>query len=586
MLGYDVKDTQRNPHDKERKQLNSLQRRSFSFDRNVKTKEYYEMLMVELNFEKKQKILKRLSTVFVKKGEKIASNGRKWETGEGVERDVYNDIILAKNIGFVNFDSIKGFEILPIFHSEKYMTKVIIPFFSESRKKIVIEEIFEEAKRLSLLVEPTAEVLKKVNFALENDGGELITYAVDKKAKLKKQTRVKFYTNDFHRKEVVSDPYLSQEEINFFEKVKKNQAIGELQRIKEGQTGVNIFENIEKENTGGQYQDILGDGLMTKDQRVFSKKDGYLLVGYHGILDVFDNVDVVNGETIENYYNSDASKILIVKGNILKNVRIVTSGDVRVLGRVEKVILISEGDVYVSGGISQGAYVESHGSIMAEFSAHAVLLAANSIYIEKYVLASFSAAVKDLIVYDEASGVVAASHLLAGRKIEATEIGSKNGYSTKLELTNTILNRIRNKKFEFGETTIQRLDALITKLSSWVSMRYIENEEEVLDLPFERQEKYLKTIHLYKGIVKEREVFKKIMGERYWNKKWKGKVSRGDELVLHVKKTVLRSATLFFNDRRYLPKYSKNESMTYKFYPRKNEVIASQNHHPNIAYQS
>jgi uncharacterized protein (DUF342 family) len=145
--------------------------------------------------------------------------------------------------------------------------------------------------------------------------------------------------------------------------------------------------------------------------------------------------------TVDGHVNLKTGNIIflgtvIIKGNVEDGFSVKASGNIEVMGTVEKAELDAEGDVMVHQGITgkNGGKVKAGGSVLARFIENSVIEAGNMVIVSDGIINSQVDAYKRIICQGKRAHIVG-GRLRASEEINAKTLGSPtSGTSTICEV--------------------------------------------------------------------------------------------------------------------------------------------------------
>lgn len=304
--------------------------------------------------------------------------------------------------------------------------------------------------------------------------------------------------------------------------------------VKSGQ----LLASIVSATTGSEGKDVTGKQIPAKSgkplkirpgknvifnvSQFFATSDGEISItnkqiSVNPVFEVKGNLDLKVG-------NIDFIGNVVIRGNVPSGYVIKCGGDVKISGLVEGAIILADGNVYISGGVTGGnkGKIVAKGNIQANFLNQANVYAGQNIYIQKSVLHSKVEAVASIYCN---LGLVIGGEMFAGQDIHVKEAGSRTYTKTILQagFDKVLLEREqelqiqKNSIYENLEKLTQleqqlvKIEQTTKKLTEeqkiiLIKQRSTKNilgqqldsiEEEVFQLELEKKEKPASKIYFY-----------------------------------------------------------------------------------------
>lgn len=217
--------------------------------------------------------------------------------------------------------------------------------------------------------------------------------------------------------------------------VKKGQLLVQRVPPEPGKSGKNIYGIDLAPRLGRDFNLPRGRNTVSNEDQtgLYSTIDGHVSIIDNKVMvdpiyELFGDVDFSSG-------NIDFVGDIIVRGNVVNGFKVVSKGNIRVLGFIEGAEVIADGDIEVKGGIKTGSrgLVKAGGTITAHFVENSRLEAGKDIIIREAVMQSYLRAGERVLVTDKKAsiigGVIQASH-----HVEARLIGSQLATQTIIEV--------------------------------------------------------------------------------------------------------------------------------------------------------
>lgn len=480
--------------------------KNFFFNQNLDTATYYWHAMHSDDSGKVDSLLRDLSENYVVENTKILVSAEKIDYSEETVKADSGGNYFATCDGFAHYDNRGFLKVLPLLQATTYWAKLVVPY-TEIVQYPVDKSIFDKAiAKANLKNHLLKGVEEKIKNALQYGGGKVIDCAKGKEAIGFVPPKIFFHDKDVHRCYYAKLPCLSYEEIAYHKQVEKQEAIGDYEGSKEEQNGIDIYGNP----TSSKVKEVpspIGEGLVREGGSVVSTRDGFVCIDFNSVAHI-RSLDIIEGNLKESYYNEDPQKDLFVTGDISSRFRIVTEGNVYIVGNVEGGMIIASGDIILAGGVMQNAFVESGKNIELQFASHTTMLANGAIRIRKYSISCSLYAGLWVDLLDEEHGLIAGSHITVGGFIRSATIGSKKGHETRLESVNGIFDRIGEKKEERYREIIDVANHNIHRYKVRLGEKYFEEGDAFIDsLPEKRKESFRKSVDVYQLALKEKEYF-------------------------------------------------------------------------------
>jgi len=162
------------------------------------------------------------------------------------------------------------------------------------------------------------------------------------------------------------------------------------------------------------------------------------VIGIYPIFTVKDHVDYSVG-------NLDFVGTIVIRGNVLSGFKVKAEADISIDGLVEAAEVIAGNELVIRGGVQGGgrAVLQAGGSILASFIIDAKLSARARIEARGPILRCEAFAAEEIVAQGN-DGEIVGGKLVAGRRIQAKNIGSTLGVATLLEVGTdpSLVNRI------------------------------------------------------------------------------------------------------------------------------------------------
>lgn len=547
--------------------------KNFFFNQNLDSANYYWHAMHSDDSGKVNSLLRDLSENYVVKNTKILSSAEKVNYGEETVTADSQGNYVANCDGFAYYDRRGFLKVLPLLYTSTYWAKLVIPY-TEIVQHPIDYSIIDRAIVIAGLKDRLINgVEEKIKNALEYGGGKVIECAKGKEAVNFAPPKISFRDKDVHRCYYSKFSCLSYEEIAYHKKVEKDEAIGDYEDRKEKKDGVDIYGHPTSVNVS-HVPDPIGDGIVRQKDSIVSTRDGFVCIDFHSVVHVRD-LDIIEGNLKENYYNSDPQKDLFVTGDIVGRFRIITEGNVYVVGNVEGGMIIASGDILLAGGVLQNAFIESSKNIELQFASHTTMLAGEAIRIRKYSISCSLHAGFWVDLLDPVHGLIAGSHITVGGFIRAATIGSEKGHEARLESVNSIFDRIKEKKEEKYKEIIEVANHNIHRYKVRLGGMYFkEGESFINSLPEKRRESFRKSVELYELILREKEDFEKRLinlKEMRVSSSWR-KAKEALEVFVKTTSKIFSDVRIVLNTKELVTRFDMEGKVSF-FYDEEKKII-------------
>jgi uncharacterized protein (DUF342 family) len=259
-------------------------------------------------------------------------------------------------------------------------------------------------------------------------------------------------------------------DLNIIQNVVANQELAKKIPPQQGVPGKTVTGKIIPAKNGKDIPLPVGENVHVGEEgdTLIANINGQVILA-NGKLNV-EPVYVVDGHVNLKTGNIIFLGTVMIKGNVEDGFSVKASGNIEVMGTVEKAELDAEGDVIVHQGITgkSGGKVKAGGSILARFIENSVIEAGNMVIVSDGIINSQVDAYKRIICQGKRAHIVG-GRLRASEEINAKTLGSPtSGTSTicevgidpksKMQLEALALNKEGiDKKIEELQRNIQTL---------------------------------------------------------------------------------------------------------------------------------
>ncbi|MBB6062965.1 hypothetical protein HNP65_001428 [Thermosipho japonicus] len=291
--------------------------------------------------------------------------------------------------------------------------------------------------------------------------------------------------------------------------VRKGQKIATVYEPTEGEDGINVFGEKIPGKVGNKVEIKLGNNVELKDNSIYSKVDGILIVNLNeNFIDIGEVLEI-KGDVDYSIGNIDFPGEVVITGDVKPGFVVRSKKDIKVEGIIEAATVISlEGNIIVSGikGRDKGI-VKCSKDLIVRFAENANLEAKNLIF--KDLLNNCNVKVSESIIAENGRGVIVGGEYIAGVKIEAEEIGSEMGIPTHLEV-GIPPHLLEERKLLHTQIMLDKQNA--EKLMKIVKQYKLLKEKKV-DIPNDKKQLFVKATTTLLNIKEQLEKNKKRLDE-------------------------------------------------------------------------
>lgn len=273
------------------------------------------------------------------------------------------------------------------------------------------------------------------------------------------------FDNNFEPK-VLDNGRVDYKELQIFKNVKKDEIIARKIEPENGVDGINVFGEIVKANKGKDAKLPLGKNTYIKDNCLYSSIDGHVIkkdqkVNVNPLIEIRD----VNAST----GNIRTFASIKIYNNISSGYKIESDGDIEIFGVVEGSTIIAKGDIIIHGGVQGNgkAKIISGGKIVSKYIQNCDITAEGDIVSEAIMYSNVKS--NNSVKLIGTKGLIVGSIVIAARKIDAINVGSKMYVKTELIVGESPDKRKRKEeiinKIAENEKSIDGLNKIILYLN-------------------------------------------------------------------------------------------------------------------------
>ncbi len=279
--------------------------------------------------------------------------------------------------------------------------------------------------------------IKKIEEALENDlYNQDILVAEGLFPQDGKDGEIVYKFRIEERKEFSKDKsgkidYFAQ---NSIENVIQGQVLAELILPKKGIKGKTIFGEDLDVKDGKATMLKAGEGVLFSNDnlKLLAERDGQVVLR-GGKVEV-DKVYSVHGDVGLSTGNIMFLGTVVVSGGVEDNAKIKASGNIDIIGNVQKSYLEAEGDIIMRGGMQgrkEGLIKSTSGNIYAKFIQNATIKTAKHLYVGEGIMHSTVLAGKKVICSGKRAQIVGGK-IIAAEEIRAKQLGAQASTPTHI----------------------------------------------------------------------------------------------------------------------------------------------------------
>ncbi|MBN1211682.1 MAG: DUF342 domain-containing protein [candidate division Zixibacteria bacterium] len=371
------------------------------------------------------------------------------------------------------------------------MTATLILFKPPAEDSpISIEEVMTEIEQAGVVFGINREIIEKC--VREQDYNNPMIIASGKRPQRGEDSQFTYHFNtqaNWTPKED-EDGRIDYKNINFIQSVEKDEILVTKIPPKPGTPGMTVKGKELKGLDGRDFPFNHGTNTRVSDDglQLLATTGGSILYLYNKV--AVNNLTIINSDVDFNVGNIDCKGSVRVNGDIKAGFTIKLDGDLEVNGNVEDCVIDVKGNVMVKGGFfGKGeGLMKAGGDVTLKYVEGQKILATN-IYIGGEIINSKLLA-RERIHVKGRKGKIVGGDIKAGKEIRASELGSKAGTSTVL---NVLLDPEMIKKYQETTGEIERLiedqkrikDAMVALYRLQIDKKLTPDKERVLK-QFER----------------------------------------------------------------------------------------------------
>lgn len=218
--------------------------------------------------------------------------------------------------------------------------------------------------------------------------------------------------------------------------VQRGDLIGTIEAPIDGRTGLDIFGNSIESPRANPCRISAGSNVkFSKTTKEFyAKNKGMVVFSNHSLL-ILPIMGVEGNVNKKMGHIESSEKSVVVEGSVKSGSSISSSGNIVVKGEVEDSVLISSGSIEIRGRIIMKDHgkITADGDIITRSAENASLSSGRDVFIDSETKNCVIEA-KDKVICTHGPGIICGGHTLAGKYIEANEIGSADGTPTEISL--------------------------------------------------------------------------------------------------------------------------------------------------------
>ncbi len=250
--------------------------------------------------------------------------------------------------------------------------------------------------------------------------------------------------------------------------VKKGEVIGRLLKPTDGIPGTNVYGEKLNPKPGKPAKVRIGDGIkIEKDGTLVATKSGQLVIDGESVY-ISDTL-TIRGDVDYSVGNIDFPGNVEISGDVKPGFVVRAAGYVKVRGIVEAATIISyEDNVELTGvkGREKGM-IKAGKDVIAKFLESAHVEAGRDVEVDGPITNSVVKA-KNKVLSSGKKGVIVGGMVLAGKEVEAEDIGSQIGVRTVIEIgVDPSLReeeRILSAQIKLDEENLEKLLAILEDL--------------------------------------------------------------------------------------------------------------------------
>ncbi len=273
--------------------------------------------------------------------------------------------------------------------------------------------------------------------------------------------------------------------------------------------------------------------------------------GNEGKVDI-DNVYHIKGDVDFKTGNVKFDGKLLISGDVRSGFRVDATDSIYIEGNVEAANVYSQkGDVVVQLGIlgKKRAKVFAGGNLLCRFIQDATVGVKRDILIDRYVINS-EVSSGGKVILEQNEGLIRGGKILAGKGLEAIEVGSTRNISTEIGVNNDDLNNDDSEQLEIIDT-VENLKRKLSSLNKRISFfRLLKARLKTLSA--EKQEELDRIVLEAKGLAKDIEAIeekRQIVIEKQNNSSPSNSIIIRDKL--HKGVTVTIGDQQYYTDKLY-----------------------------------
>jgi uncharacterized protein (DUF342 family) len=291
----------------------------------------------------------------------------------------------------------------------------------------------------------------------------------------------------------------TDQNLNIFQRTKKDQQILTKIRAQDGGVGINVF---------GETVSFYGiDISIPMGKNTYSSKDGLsLLAAEEGLATISNgkisilDIHHVHGSVGIQIGNVEYDGSVFIEGDIVTGFKVEALGDIYIGGSVEGAEVYSRGGnvIIKKGVLGQGsARILAGGRVAAGFIQDATIGAKTDVKVDRYIINSAVTAGRYIVVRKN-DGLIRGGTLLADKKIEVANVGNNARINTELKVGYTPPENISRSRFQFRENQrqnrleladVQKRVAFLTLIKERIGRLTDDKEQQLIS--WQTQEKFL-----------------------------------------------------------------------------------------------
>ena len=266
-------------------------------------------------------------------------------------------------------------------------------------------------------------------------------------------------------------------------KVMKGQKIGTYAPEVIAKDGLNVYgEVIESKQEEAQIYE-LGRGLKMDPQEkvIFSQSNGIMEVSQKKNikhLSVYEQ-EVIEGDVDLVMGNVESNSSLLIKGSVLKGVKVRSTGSIEVMGNVEEANMDSDLNIKIHGGAlgKRESFIKAGGQIEVGHVTDCRIECNGDLLVKNYLVSSNVMCRGIVCIENNQKGKIIGGVINALQGIRSPIVGNPSGTKTHLI---TGLSREMRQKFKVLETKIKDNDQELLKVKVRIGKEYFAGPKEYL----------------------------------------------------------------------------------------------------------